>query len=424
MMCGSISGNPKVGRFEERASIVLLSSPPRSGMPATRWPRGGPVRGHIARKGNRYYAVVYEGTNPATGKERHRWYPGGATRREAEKVLGDLVKRIHDGDYRSPERITVGDYLTERWLPLRKRQVRHSTWRSYVSQTRLHVVPYIGNVPLQRLTADDLDGLYDELLTSGRRNGAGGGLSPKAVRNVHGMLHKALADACRKGNLQRNVADLADPPKPGHSSAMRVWTAEQLRQFLTEIADHPLGVAFHLAAHTGVRRGEVLGLPWRDVDLDGARISVRQAIINVEYRKTLADVKTPTSRRTIDLDERTVDVLRSWREHQKKQAAIVGRALRDDDTVFARADGDTTHPDYFSQVFDRHLATSELPRIRLHDLRHTHASILLKAGVPVKVVSERLGHSSPAFTMTVYQHVLPGMQADAARLFGEALYGD
>lgn len=381
------------------------------------------MRGHIARKGNRYYAVVYEGTDPATGKERHRWHAGGSTRREAEKVLTDLVKRIHDGDYRSPERITLGDYLTERWLPMRKRQVRYSTYRSYRSQTRLHVIPYIGAIPLQRLTPDDLDGLYDLLLTSGKRNGGGGGLAPKAVRNVHAMLHKALADACRKGTLQRNVADLADPPKLGHSSAMRVWTAEQLRQFLDEVGDHWLAAAFHLAAHTGMRRGEVLGLAWRDLDLDGARLSVHRAIITVEYQKTVSDVKTATGRRTIDLDERTVAVLRAWRDRQEQEATATGRVIHDDDTVFAKPDGDSIHPDYMSQVFDRHLETSELPRIRLHDLRHTHATILLKAGVPVKVVSERLGHSSPAFTMTVNQHVLPGMQADAARLFGEALYG-
>lgn len=381
------------------------------------------MRGHIARKGNRYYAVVYEGTDPATGKERHRWYPGGATRRDAEKVLGELVKRMHDGDYRSPERITVADYLTERWLPLRRRQVRHSTYRSYVANIRLHVVPYIGNIPLQRLTPDDLDGLYDLLLTNGRRNGAGGGLSPKMVRNIHNMLRKALADACRKGTLQRNVATLADPPKPGRDTAMRVWTPDQLRQFLDEIAAHRLATAFVIAAHTGMRRGEVLGLTWRDLDLDANRLSVRQAVITVEYQVTIAEVKTGTARRTIDLDERTIDALQAWRLVRGQEAALAGLKVSEDETVFAGPDGSLTHPDYFSQVFDRHLATSELPRIRFHDLRHTHATILLKAGVHVKVVSERLGHSSPAFTMTVYQHVIPGMQADAARLFCEALYG-
>ena len=287
-------------------------------------------------------------------------------------------------------------------------------------------MPYIGHIPLQRLTPDDLDGLCDQLLTSGRRNGAGGGPSPKMVRNAHNMLRRALADACRKGTLQRNVATLADPPKPGRDTAMRVWTAEQLRQFrqfLTEIAEHWMAAALDLTAHTGIRRGEVLGLTWRDVDLDAARLSVHQAVITVEYQVTVADVKTGTARRTIDLDERTVEVLRSWRAEREQEAVLIGSTVSEEETVFSRPDGGLTHPDYFSQVFDRHLAGSELPRIRLHDLRHTHATILLKAGVPVKVVSERLGHSSPAFTMTVYQHVLPGMQADAARKFSEALYG-
>ena len=177
------------------------------------------------------------------------------------------------------------------------------------------------------------------------------------------------------------------------------------------------------APHTGMRRGEVLGLTWRDLDLDANRLSVRQAVITVEYQVTIAEVKTGTARRTIDLDERTIDALQAWRLVRGQEAALAGLKVSEDETVFAGPDGSLTHPDYFSQVFDRHLATSELPRIRFHDLRHTHATILLKAGVHVKVVSERLGHSSPAFTMTVYQHVIPGMQADAARLFCEALYG-
>ncbi|MCD9625623.1 tyrosine-type recombinase/integrase [Rhabdothermincola salaria] len=382
------------------------------------------MRGHVAKKGNRYYAVVYEGTDPATGKERRRWYQGGATRREAERVLTELVKRMHDGDYRSPERITLGDYLVERWLPVRKTQVGHSTYASYRQTINSHVLPRIGMIPLQRLTPEDLEGFYADLLTEGRLNGGGGGLSPKTVRNIHGMLHKALADACRKGTVQRNVAGLADPPRVRRRSAMTVWDAAQLRQFLAEIEDHPLGTAFHLAAHTGMRRGEVLGLQWSDVDLDAARLSVHQAVTNVAYEKRLGDVKTETGRRMVDLDARTVDVLRAWRKTQIAEHQLTGRRWSEDGFVFARPDGEPIHPDYVSQCFERHLAKSSLPRIRLHDLRHTHATILLKAGVPVKVVSERLGHSSPAFTMTVYQHVLPGMQAEAARVFGEAMFSE
>lgn len=380
------------------------------------------MRGHVAKKGNRYYAIVYEGTDPTTGKERHRWHQGGDTRREAERVLAELVKQMHDGDYRSPERITLGDYLVERWLPVRKSQVGHSTYVSYRQQIDSHVLPRIGMIPLQRLTPEDLERFYADLLTEGRLNGGGGGLSPKTVRNIHGMLHKALADACRKGATQRNVAAIADAPRVRRRSSMTVWDAAQLRQFLTEIEDHPLGVAFHLAAHTGMRRGEVLGLQWRDVDLDAARLSVHQAVTNVAYEKRLGDVKTETSRRMVDLDARTTEVLQTWRETQKAEHQLTGRRWTMDGFVFARPDGTPIHPDYVSQSFERHLAKSSLPRIRLHDLRHTHATILLKAGVPVKVVSERLGHSSPAFTMTVYQHVLPGMQADAAKAFSDAVF--
>jgi integrase len=250
--------------------------------------------------------------------------------------------------------------------------------------------------------------------------------SSRTVTIIHNMLHTALADAARKGTVLRNVADLADPPKPRASppKKMRIWSPAQLRRFLAEIEHHRLHPAFYLAANTGMRRGEMLGLRWDDVDLDRARLSVRHQIVNVDYVLIVDDVKTATGRRTIDLDPRTVAVLRSWRKGQLEERVLCGLRTADDGLVFAKPDGSSTHPDLFSQIFDRHVAKSILPRIRLHDLRHTHASILLKAGVPVKDVSERLGHSNPAFTMTVYQHVLPAMQSDAAAKFSAEVFGN
>lgn len=382
------------------------------------------MRGHIARKGNRYYAVIYEGTDPATGRARHRWHAGGRTRKEAERVLTDLVKRHHDGDYRAPERITFGDYLQKRWLPTKKAQLRASTFDSYRRNIANHVIPALGSIPLQRLTPEDLDEFYAGLLDDGKLNGAGGGLRIKTVRYIHTMIRKALADAHRKGSVLRNVADLADPPKlsAAPKQEIRVWTPEELRTFLFEIEGHRLYPAYFLAANTGMRRGEVLGLQWNHIDLGARRLSVHRSLANVAYELKLSDVKTANGRRVIDLDERTVAVLRAWRKRQLEERVLAG--LRPDDAalVFAHPDGAPIHPDYFSQCFDRHLAKSSLPRIRLHDLRHTHATILLKIGVHVKVVSERLGHANAAFTMNVYQHVLPGMQADAARVFSEVVY--
>ena len=382
------------------------------------------MRGHIAKKGNRYYAVLYEGIDPGTGKPRHRWHSAGETRKGAEKVLADLVKRMHDGDYRSPDKITLADYMIERWLPSKRTRVKASTAAAYEANIRLHIAPYIGHIPLQKLQPEDLDELYVKLLTDGRRNGAGGSLSAKTVRNVHATIQSALSDATRKGTVIRNVADIADPPSIGSSGRkMSVWSAEQLREFLIDLQGHDMYTLFYLSANTGMRRGELLGLRWSNIDLESMRLRVNQQIVSVEYELIEDDLKTPTSRRTIDLDERTVAVMR---RHRRQQAVDqLANGLRSNDGyVFARDDGSPIHPDFMSQTFERLIAQSPLPRVRLHDLRHSHATIMLKEGVPVKVVSERLGHASAAFTMTVYQHILPGMQAEAAAVFAEALFGE
>lgn len=384
------------------------------------------MRGHIVQRGKRYYAVVYEGTDPATGKRIRRWYAAGETRRSAERLLTEIVKRVHDGDYRAPDRITLGDYLVERWLPTKRAQLRRSTFDSYTRNVENHVVPRIGSMLLQKLTPEDLDEFYAQLLVDGKLNGDRGGLSVKTVRYIHGILRKALADAHRKGSVMRNVADLADPPKLSSvpKRQMKVWTAEQLREFLAGIEDHRLYPAFFLASSTGMRRGEVLGIRWDDIDLDGMRLSVNQAVLNVAYEIEISDVKTQTSRRTVDLDPRTVVVLKAWHKTQLEERVALGLRPKDASLVFADPDGSPLHPDPFRLMFTVLVEKAPVPRIRFHDLRHTHATILLKAGVPAKVVSERLGHSNVAFTMSVYQHILPGMQADAAHIFDREVFGD
>ena len=380
------------------------------------------MRGYTVKKGKQYYAVIYEGIDPATGRERRRWIPAGSKKGDAEKLVNDLVRRANAGELAAADRITLGDYLTSRWLPTQRSQLRPSTFDSYERNLKLHVIPTIGRVPLQKLTPEDLDSLYARLLESGRRDGKGG-LSVKTVRYVHLILHKALKDALRKGSVLRNVADAADPPKLSSAKRpeIRVWEAHELRHFLSLIEPHRLGTAFHVSSHTGMRRGELLGLRWMDIDFEASRLSVRQAVISVAYDLQLSEVKTSNGRRTIDLDRRTIAVLEAWRKRRDEEHRMLGTPRRRDELVFCHADAMPTHPDVFSQIFDRTVARSGLPIITLHDLRHTHATLLLRAGVPIKVVSERLGHASPSFTMTVYQHVLPGMQAEAAAVFSALL---
>jgi integrase len=377
------------------------------------------MRGHVAKKGNNYYAVIYEGIDPATGKERRRWHAGGPRRLDAERLLNDLVKRRHDGETTTSDRSTLAEYLTERWLPLQATRLRPKTFASYKSVIELHIVPYIGRIRLGKLQADDLDGLYVELLRDGNRRGkTPSGLSPASVRYVHRVLRKALGDAHRKGIVARNVAPLADSPKPsadGRPRTIHVWDAAELRRFLDAVVDHRHHTLFSIAAKTGMRRGELLGLRWADIDFERSTITIRRAVAVVGWSLSIADVKTRTGCRTIDVSGSALDALRSHRERDKRDGSDSTRL------VFARPDGELLHPEYVSRTFDRLVAKHGLTRIRFHDLRHTHATLLLKLSIPVKVVSERLGHASPGFTLNVYQHVLPGMQAEAAQVFDRLL---
>jgi integrase len=380
------------------------------------------MRGSIQKKGKQWYAVVYDGVNPATGQYRRRWVAAGTRRGDAEKLLAELVKRSHQGETVVSEKLTLGAYLTTRWLPIQESRLRPSTYDSYRRNIDLHVIPALGSRQLDQLTADDIDVFYAALLKGGRKNrpgekGEAKGLAPKTVHNIHVMLNKAKSDAARKGTVVRNVVALADAPslQARKRSEIKAWEIDQLVRFLDAIARHRMAPAFYFAAHTGMRRGEVLGLRWRDLDLDAGRVSVRQALVSVAYEATISDVKTGTSRRTIDIDEGIVQVLDDWFKTRTEERD--GTTPSPDDLVFVKADGRSMHPDIFSQLFDRTVARLDVPTISLHDLRHTHATLLLKAGVHVKVVSERLGHANIAFTMNVYQHVLPGMQAEAADTF-------
>ena len=378
------------------------------------------MRGYVTKKGKKYYVVIYDGIDPATGKEKRRWVAAGNRRDDADKLVTELTKRSHRGETVVSEKLTLGQYLTTRWLPVQESRLRASTYDSYRRNIDLHVIPALGERLLDRLTAEDIDLFYASLLKEGRKKKSPGekvdakGLAPKTVHNIHVMLNKALSDAARKGTVVRNVVALADPPslQARKRNEIKAWDIDQLVTFLGAIAPHRLSPAFFLAAHTGMRRGEVLGLRWRDLDLDANRVAVRQALVSVAYEVSISDVKTGTSRRTIDIDADVVGVLRDWFKTRTEERE--GTEPAADDLVFTKDDGSWLHPDTFSQLFDRTVARIKVPVISLHDLRHTHATLLLKAGVHVKVVSERLGHANVAFTMNVYQHVLPGMQAAAA----------
>jgi integrase len=230
------------------------------------------------------------------------------------------------------------------------------------------------------------------------------------VRHVHVTLAKALGDAERQDLLTRSPARRASPPSAtaARSPEARTWTPDELRTFLAEMREHHHRALFRLAAMTGLRRGELCGLRWADVDLDAGRLVVRRTITTVNHEPLEGAVKTARSRRGVELDAATVAGLRAHRARQLQERLLVGAGYRDRDLVFARPDGEPWNPDSVGRAFARAIKRTTLPRIRLHDLRHTHATHLLAAGVNMKIVSERLGHATVGFTLDVYGHALPG----------------
>jgi integrase len=262
---------------------------------------------------------------------------------------------------------------------------------------------------------------YRSLLDHGRRGG--GGLAAKTVRNVHGELHAALRDAARWGHVARNVAASADLPK-GTAPEMRVWSPAQLRAFLYHARQDRLYAAWLLSATTGTRRGEVAGLRWPDVDLEAGRVSPRRPRVAVNYEVHVSEPKTAKGRRSLALDPATVTALRQHRARQAEERLAVGPRWHDSSLVFTWPDGRPIHPQRLSTWFEQVARAAGLPRIRLHDVRHSYATAALAAGSPARSspsVSATPPSPSP-WTPTVM--CSPGLDAEAAGTVARLILGD
>jgi integrase len=358
------------------------------------------------------------------GKRKQVRRSGFSTKADAQAELVKIQASVDQGTFVESAKVSLASYLAA-WLESQQAQLRPSTHHAYTAAITNHVCPHIGDGNLQSLTPGMLDRLYSYLLREGRQDGRGG-LARKTVRNIHVMLHKALNDAVRKGLVARNVADASDAPRSTAMSGERetmTWTPAQLRAFLETVDGDRLYPLILLAATTGMRRGEVLGLRWQDLDLEAGRIAVRQTLINIGYSAQYSAPKTAKGRRSISLDARTVTVLRDWRMTQLQERMALGEAWVDNGLVFTRPDGNWIHPDLLSKRFNLLVRRSNLPRIRLHDLRHTHATHALEAGIHPKVVSERLGHATVAFTLDRYSHAIPALEESAAERVAELVFG-
>ncbi len=372
---------------------------------------------YIVERKSRFYVVAYDGTDPTTGRERRRWHPAGHSRADAEAIAARLDAITSADAVIATGQLTFGRYLTEQFMPMRRSRLQPTTAYRYDWMIDNYIAPVLGSMPLRSVRAEHLDRLYAELLATGGVRRAG--LAPKTVYDVHVVIRTAFTQAVRQHLIAVNPALGAQPPRSRlrQRSGPECWTAQQLSQFLAATRHLRLHPALHLAAFTGMRRGEVAGLRWGDWHTSTHRLSIARSRQVVAGRSVEVAVKTRTSRRCIDLDADTERVLSAWRRRQERDGHPVGTT----DPIFTNAKGQPVHPESIYQLFHRQVRRLDMPRICFHGLRHTHASLLVAAGTPIKVVSERLGHAHPGFTMATYQHVMPGMGAEAADRFSQLL---
>jgi len=347
------------------------------------------------------------------------------TKKEAQAALTELLAAHQTGTFVAPSRMPLREFV-DPWLAALENQGRKpTTLGGYRMALEAYLLPRLGDVALQELRATDLDALYADLLRCGGRRGRG--LSMTTVHHVHAVVNKMLHDAERKGLVIRNVAKLANAPSltaaRSKGPEMRVWSPDDLATFLASIEGNRNETMFRVMAMTGVRRGEDVALRWSDVDLTAHRLTVNQAATVIGGAEVVAAPKTRRSRRAIDLDPDTVSMLQRYRVCQREQFLMLGVSATASDRVFTNEIGEPLRPNSVGQAFRRLVDAANVPLIRLHDLRHTHATHLLVAGVNVKVVSERLGHSSVSFTLDTYGHVMPGQQAEAAAAAAALLGG-
>ena len=345
---------------------------------------------------------VDAGLDSVTGHRRQISRQGFTTKRDAVAALNNALSELNATEPATlaTAGVTLSDYLSD-WIERQRPYLRTSTLHSYrIAVGR--IVSHLDQTTLGSLTPSQVQRLQTDLLASGGRDDRL--LAAKTVANTQVVLHKALADAVRLGLLDHNVVSAVSPPRVPRPR-LSVWTVDQLRDFLTVASSHRLSAAFVVLATTGMRRSEVLGLRWSDIDYDDRSLSIVRTLTVVAGRPIVTAPKSAASRRLVYLDASTIDALRAHRD-----SSTVSR----DDYVFQSADGQPVNPASFSNTFDRLVARSGLPRIRLHDLRHTYATLALRLGTHPVLLSERLGHTSIAVTIDRYSHVIPSIDRNAA----------
>jgi integrase len=360
------------------------------------------MRGHIRERSPGHWAIVIDARD-AAGKRKRRWFSFRGTKREAQRRCAELIADTRGGSAASPDRMTVEHYL-ERWLEHMRPLVSPKSHQRYGQMARANLIPEIGALPIAKVSPMQISGAYAAMLRKG--------LAPATVIHVHRLLAQALKHAVRWRILSVNPCSDVSPPRVERRE-MRTWNTQTMAAALDASRGWQCHVPILLASLCGLRQGEIAALRWRYVDLDRALIGV---VETAEQTRAGVRVKPPKTGkgRSVTLPALAVTELRAWRAQQAEELLKLGVRPNEDTRVVTRGDGQPMPPSAIYQSWTRFLADSGLPRIRFHDLRHSHATALLSSGIHPKVASERLGHARVGITLDVYSHVIGNLQDSAA----------
>lgn len=378
----------------------------------------------MSRRGNREGTIykhkrgfwcgqVTLGYNPETGKPvRKTFY--GKTRQEVAEKLTRALREAQIGLLTPREKMNLAQWLNL-WLDLYKKPIlRTTTYERYAGLIKNHIVPTLGSLPLEKLRPEQIQSFYLEKEKEG--------LSGRSVQFIHVVLHGALKQAVKLGYLPYNPCERTQPPK-AKAREIRILTKEELERFLSCAREHRLYPAFFLLATTGLRRGELLGLRWQDVDLERGTITVNQNLVSLNRGVAFQEPKSKAGGRSIPLLPEAVEVLKEWRKKWLEEKLKLGPGWPDCDLVFPSEVHTPIYPRNFTRVFYEILKKANLSGVTIHSLRHTYATLLLEAGEHPKVVQELLGHSSITMTLDTYSKVVPGLKERAVEKLGGLLKG-
>lgn len=376
------------------------------------------MKGHIRRRGRRSWAIVLDLDRGSDGERRQKWHTVQGTKKDAERKLTELLHSIDTGMYVEPSNLTLERYL-EKWLETARTNVAGKTFERYQEIVKRHLVPAIGQLLLPKVTPLQIQSYYVKALQSGRLDGKDGGLSAQTVVHHHRVLREALQQAVKWQLLARNPADAVEPPTV-QQKEMRALTEDETAWLLEAAGGTRLYAPILLTVTTGLRRGELLAVRWRDIDMENGTLAIRRSLEETREGIKFKEPKTAKGRRLISIPPLAVEILRQHLHEQTAEKQKLGDLFHDSDLVFCAPNGEIWKPETFTALYFKFTRRIGI-KLRFHDLRHTHATQLLKAGVSAKIVSERLGHSTVGITLDVYSHVLPGMQEEAASRIDSAL---